>query len=82
MATKKNLGDACVLTQAEWMDRNEEYGHGAAATMVIDGSVLYQSFNFGEPPEEAEELTAIAEALGYFIEMGFAWSLHFYPVEQ
>jgi hypothetical protein len=82
MAAVDNLGDAHLCTQEEWRARGEAYGNDAAAVLVIDGSVLFGSANYGEPVEPYRELRQLIESLGYYIEMGFAWTLNFYPAED
>lgn len=81
MATTGDLGDAHLCTQEEWRARDEEFGNDAAAVLVIDGSVLFRSANYGEPVEPYVDLRRLIESLGYYDEFGFAWTLNFYPVE-
>jgi hypothetical protein len=82
MADTGDLGDARLCTQEEWQDRGEEFGNDAAAVLVIDGSVLFGSANYGEPVEPYMDLRRLIASMGYYDEFGFAWTLNFYPKED
>lgn len=74
-------GDARIYSAEEWADRGEPYGRTSALTLTIDGSPLYMALNHGEPSWDImEELDAIANRHGYWWELGYAWSVHFYPL--
>lgn len=70
-----------MLSQLEWSKRSEEFGNDAAATILIDGSVLYRGFNHGEPMREVSELIGLLKLFGYFYEMSTTWAVHVYPNE-
>lgn len=73
------VGDAKVYSRKVWdEDRGEVYGRNAFATMVFDGSYLYEVFNYGESPTYEARLSTMLEAAGFYFELGHAWSLHVY----
>jgi len=68
--------DVAFYTQKEWKDRGEPFGNDAVLSMTFEGS-LYEVLNYGGG-ELNDEFYAIAERHGYMVEMGYAWSAHFY----
>jgi hypothetical protein len=74
-------GDALWYSATEWRDREEDYGNDAALTLVIDGSPMYPVLNLTHPADHAtyEEFSRCVESLGYWFELGYSWSVHFYP---
>lgn len=71
-------GEARLVNKTEWHD--ERVGKGSALTLIIEGSPLYGALNYGEPSWKCEsELREIAKRNGYYYEMGYSWSVHFYP---
>ena len=68
-----------MLDQEEWQAKGEPYGNEAPVTAIIDGSELLVAVNY-EGGELKDELEQICEALGYRYELGFCWSIHFYPL--
>lgn len=74
--------DAKWYTPAEWEARGERYGAGAHLHLTFEGP-LYREFNDGGPKWEVREHTIdIEQEHDYWHELGFAWSMHFYPVEK
>ncbi len=74
-------GDALVYTQKEWRAKGEQYGKDAVATMIIDGSPLYDCFNYGTYGwGTLERFQEMLKSLGFYMELGYAWSVHFYPL--
>jgi len=68
----------------EWAARGEPYGDGAAATVLIEGTTLSSVLNYPETEAAFATMDAFYEfvqSLGYFAELGYSWSLHFYPLE-
>lgn len=75
----RKRGDARVYTKQEWRDRHEPYGNDAICTLVIDGSPLYDAFNYGTYGwKTAEDFGDLCHSLGCWYELGFAWSVHIY----
>ena len=73
------VGDAKVYSRREWdEDRGEKYGCKAFATLSLDGSFLYEVFNYGESPELHDKLYTRLNNAGFYFELGYAWSLHVY----
>jgi hypothetical protein len=73
------VGDAKVYSREEWDGkRGEVYGRNAFATLAVDGSYLYEVFNYGESPKYYERLSTMLDNAGFYFELGYAWSLHVY----
>jgi hypothetical protein len=73
-------GDAIVYTREEWRARREEYGNEAVCTLVIDGSPLHDCFNYGSYGwGTLERFQAMLAKLGYYMELGYSWTVHIYP---
>jgi len=69
-------------TKQQWLDRGEEHGRNAPLTVTIEGAHLYMILNYPERPDQFAIHDAFYEfvkTLGYYAELGYAWSLHFYP---
>lgn len=84
----KKLGERGLITwytPEQWAERGEPYGQGATATAVIDGSALHGLLNY---PETAaafklyDQFYRLTDDLGYFSELGYAWTLHWYPTAR
>lgn len=73
-----SLKSVVFYPQSGWLLRKEEYGNDAPLTMVIDGSELLPALNY-HGGQLKEEFDKICEDLGYRYELGFCWSVHFYP---
>jgi len=74
--------DTRWYTPQEWAERGEEYGHKAVLNLTCEGP-LNHALNYGweeHPPFHTQTRSQeIAEAHGYWFELGYAWSVHFYP---
>lgn len=74
--------DAAIFSRYRWDTvRNERYGRGALFTITHEGP-LNELVNY---PSKAQmkvlrQFDAMLSGLQLFYEMGYAWSLHFYPV--
>ena len=77
-------GAAKVYTAKEWRNRGERYGKNSLATIVIDGSWLYDVFNAydcsGFAQKAAMQFSDFLGLNGFYFEMGYAWSLHIYKI--
>lgn len=76
-------GKVLWYTDAEWLARQEDVGNGAPLSAVIESSQLFSILNYGTTKEAhaiEEELYRLLEKLGYYCELGYTWSLHFYPL--
>lgn len=73
-------GDAKLYSKTEWKERGEPYGNEAALTLVIDGSPMFEALNCGEGNgwKTMEAFQEAVESCGFWYELGFAWSVHFY----
>lgn len=72
-------GDARLYTKSEWRKRGEPYGNNAVCTLVIDGSPMYDVLNYGGSGWQiSERFHDMLGELGYWYELGFAWSVHIY----
>jgi ubiquitin-protein ligase len=84
LSKKKLNHDARVYKQAEWQARKEKYGNEAVLTITTEGP-LYSLLNDGSWPEAAEEITdlnSFLESMGVYWELGYAWSVHLYPIRR
>ncbi len=75
--------DGCIFYfEKEWIERDEACGQGSPLTIISEGD-LYRLWNrdpcFDRKP--LKELKALAEKHGYYAEMGFTWSIHFYRID-
>ena len=72
-----------LYTQRQWHDRGEPYGNSAVGgTIVTEGGPLFAAVNYGYPADGdsqlLEKFTHFLATHGYWFELGFHWSLHFY----
>jgi len=79
---EKNELEVChFYSRHEWeVVKGEDMAKGASLTINIESSPLYTMFNYGQDSRLLEELTAILEKHGYYWELGFSWSLHFWKI--
>jgi hypothetical protein len=73
---------AKLYSRDEWEERGERYGNGAALTMVIDGAGIYRVLNYPESKADFDLYDRFYrrwDRYGFYCELGFGWSLHFYP---
>lgn len=80
-----------AYTGDEWRARGEEMGNKAFLVItseatdwieLLNGSMFDRDLSKAEHAEMVrryEEWTRLIESLGYHFEVGFAWSVHFYP---
>ena len=76
--------DSHVYSQEEWRARGEKYGNEAPFTITTEGP-LYALLNRGDWETAADELAdfnRFLESLGYYYELGYAWTVHLYPTAQ
>ena len=75
--------DARVYSQAEWDARNEPIGGRSLMTIVAEGElygILNGHYRAGARDVSLERLTEWAQKHGLYIEQGYGWSWHFYPL--
>ena len=68
--------DTCFYTQDEWKARGEPFGNKAELSLTFEGA-LYHVLNY-HGGKLAEKFYALAAKHGYMVELGYAWSAHFY----
>ncbi len=71
--------DAQFYSCKQWNDRGEKIQNDALLVLVIDSSGLYNLLNGGNDTEELEDLV---ESFGFYYELGYAWSMGFYPLDD
>jgi hypothetical protein len=71
--------DVHFYSRKEWEDRGEDYGQDSELSVTYEGP-LNTELNYGNG-RVYEATRQIAEH-GYWFEMGFAWSMHFYPFQN
>lgn len=74
------VGDAKVYSAKEWAARGEPYGKNSFATLVVDGSTLYDVLNGHLDDPVMQQLDQVLEQYGLYSEMGFSWTLHVYEI--
>lgn len=71
-------------SREEWQARGEEVAADAPLTLLIEESALSHILNWCEDAEligqTEEELSNLLEPLGYYYELGYTWTMHFYPI--
>lgn len=69
-------------TRTQWdRERGEKYGREAELNCVIEESGWYYVLNgHSGPSEAAVELRELEEQYGVYHELGYAWSMHWYPL--
>ena len=78
LITEGLLGDATFYTDAEWSGRGEQFHEESPLVLVIDGSALHTMLNYGGDTSEFDDLI---ESFGFWYELGYSWSVGFYPEE-
>jgi hypothetical protein len=73
---KYNLPSTHIYTQKEWKARGEKWGDNTPFVLTTEDA-LYESLNYLEWPALADELRAIAEKHGRYIEQGYSWTVNF-----
>jgi hypothetical protein len=77
--------DAKWWTPDEWRALGNEYGNDAVLNLTFEGP-LYREFNVpweSHPPFAVQERTyEIQQQFGLYHELGYAWSMHFYPIQN
>jgi hypothetical protein len=81
----------CFYSAKEWAEKGETMADGAALHLVIEASPLFSLVNtywddFPGGVETAQaalnDLNDFLESRGYFYELGYAWSMHLYPISD
>jgi ubiquitin-protein ligase len=75
---------ATVYTPGEWEERGERYGEHSVLTITTEGP-LGELLNYADGEGAQEELAdweAFMKSLGLWWELGYAWSVHLYPVGE
>jgi hypothetical protein len=73
---------AKLYRQDEWINRGETIGADSSLT-ILDQYELHEAWNrdpFGESSALFCDLLDLANCHGYRHEIGYRWTLHFYPV--
>jgi hypothetical protein len=72
--------DTVFDSREEWKARNERYLADAELVLVFEGG-LYSVMNghHQDSIELYDEFEQLVRGLGYFFELGHAWSMGFYP---
>ncbi|MCP1175628.1 HNH endonuclease [Ralstonia chuxiongensis] len=79
LITEGLLGDAKFYTGEEWRTRGEQLHDEALLVLMIDGSALHTILNYGGDTSEFDDLI---ESFGFWYELGYSWSVGFYPAED
>ena len=66
-------------TQDEWRARGEPWGDEAVLSITTEGELCHLLNGLTGDGSQVDEFQEYVESLGYWYEMGYRWSLHFYP---
>ena len=74
--------DMGFYNKSQWRARGEPFGNEADWSMTFEGP-LYEALNYGSyggyrAGGAVDFMAETARKYGYFFEMGYAWSGHFY----
>ena len=75
--------DTRVYDETEWAERGESVGRGSSLTLISEGELnhLLNGHARAFPGDlTGQGLQELAGRHGYYVEQGFSWSWHFYPV--
>jgi len=76
-------GDAQLYSADQWKARKERWGRDSLFTIITEGP-LYDLLNsyYSHPYADRlrRQLGQIMKKNGVYYELGFAWSMHFYPI--
>ncbi len=75
--------DTRFYTREEWRARDEEYLADAALVLVFEGELFrVMNSHHEESIKLQADLEQFVRSLGYFLELGHAWSMGFYPLPE
>jgi hypothetical protein len=70
-----------LYTPKEWLDRHEKIGLGADLTLVCEGEFNHLLNGYVRDYRGIlGDLEDSLEKIGYWYELGYAWSVHFYKI--
>lgn len=79
---KKKLDhDTTLYMPDQWKARGEKYGSNSLFTITTEGR-LNHILNYPESKQDfkvIDDFSEFLKKLGIYYEMGYAWTLHFYP---
>lgn len=78
------MTDVKFYTKEKWVERGEMYGNESQMTMTFEGP-FYHIYNNPEVKQDfqmLEDFNTILRKWNLYAEGGFAWSLHFYPINR
>jgi hypothetical protein len=74
-------GDTRFYSREEWSARDEEYLADAALVLAFEGELLrVMNRHHKESMKLQHDLEQFVRCLGYFFELGHAWSMGFHPL--
>lgn len=77
--------DVNVYDCESWKKRNESIGSSSVCTLVAEGKLNHILNGYIKPSGKdltLEILQKIAKKHGCYVEQGYAWSWHFYPIKD
>jgi hypothetical protein len=76
---KKRLDtDVAYYTSEEWCRRCENVGNAAIFSMTMEGGLNHLLNGHVRDMKTLEQFQKIIKDAGYYYELGYSWSLHFY----
>lgn len=70
--------DTTFYHMPEWRERGEDFHNDAELVLVFEGG-LYSMINYGGDTGEFDDLI---ESFGFSYELGYSWSMGFYPLDD
>lgn len=75
-------GDTAFYSPEEWRARGELYGTDSKLVLVFEGGLFSLLNGYLDCVELIDEFDRFVRGFGYFYEMGNAWNLGFYPIDD
>jgi hypothetical protein len=75
-------GDTSFFTPKEWRARGEEYCTESKLILVFEGGLFSLLNGYSGNVELYDEFDRFVRGFGYYYEMGNAWNMGFYPLED
>jgi hypothetical protein len=76
-------GDNHFFTPKEWQKRGEEIGSYADLTLTCEGQLNHILNGYvSDSRHLIDDFSRVVNGTGYYWEWGYAWSVHFYKMEE
>lgn len=82
--SREQCNDTTIYTDSGWKDRHETVGSEALVSITSEGAggfVARYEFGYAFDPKLTERFQReICDKFGVYVEIGYSWSAHLYPV--